>query len=52
MEALRSFGASPSFRELVRKLDKKTYVTTSVFTGVPFDETELNRPGFAGGSNP
>ncbi len=40
VQALRSFGTSASFRELVRKLDKKTYVTTSVFTGVPFKEAE------------
>lgn len=38
VQALRSFGVSASFREQVRKLDKKPYVTTSVFLGVPFDE--------------
>ena len=40
VRALRAFGSSASFKEQVRKLDKKTYVTTSVFTGIPFDVAE------------
>lgn len=45
VSALRSYGASAEFRRNVRKLDKKTYVTTSVFLGIPFRVEEwLNQP--------
>lgn len=34
---LWSFASSPHFYEAVRAIDRKTYVTTNVFTKVPFD---------------
>jgi hypothetical protein len=37
VSALWAFTKSPEFVEEVRKLDQKPYVTTSVFTNLPFD---------------
>jgi len=36
VNSLMAFALSPNFREEVRKLDQKTYVTTSVFQNLPF----------------
>ena len=40
VRALREFCRSSLFRDSVRQLDKKTYVTTSVFGNVSFDPQE------------
>jgi len=37
LSAISAFAKSPEFEEAVRVLDKKTYVTTSTFSQIPFD---------------
>lgn len=36
LKSLMAFALNPVFREEVRKLDQKTYITTSVFQNLPF----------------
>lgn len=40
LKSLMAFALSPAFREEVRKLDQKTYITTSVFQNLPFLPSE------------